>query len=168
MDDHPNPASVVWDSKGLSIKADNSSLQQILLDVETATGTKIEGVGPDERVFGVYGPGLARDVLSQLLHGFSYNVLMIGDLGEGAPRSIILTPRTPASSQTKASLSEASTSDDGAADAESEQQLQQGPVPKPIRPGFVPGGAPRTPQQIMQRLMQQQQQMVNQGAPEPQ
>ena len=58
--DQPAQASVVWDSHGLSIDATNSSLQQILKDVSTATGVKIDGVTSDQRVFGAYGPGQAR------------------------------------------------------------------------------------------------------------
>ena len=57
VNDKPVEASVVWDSQGLRIDAVNSSLQQIMKDVSTATGTKVEGLGSDQRVFGDYGPG---------------------------------------------------------------------------------------------------------------
>ena len=33
----------------------------------------------DQRVFGTYGRGPARDVIAQLLDGSGYDVLMIGD-----------------------------------------------------------------------------------------
>ena len=81
VNDKPSPASVVWDATGLRINASNSSLQQILNEVSTDTGTKVEGFGADQRVYGSYGPGQARDVLSQLLQGSGYNVLLAGDLG---------------------------------------------------------------------------------------
>jgi hypothetical protein len=84
---------VVWDSHGLSIVAANSSLIQILKDISAATGAKVEGLGVDERIFGTYGPGQARDVISQLLDGSGYNVLMVGDQGEGTPRQIELSNR---------------------------------------------------------------------------
>ena len=87
VNDKPSPASVVWDATGLRINASNSSLQQILSEVSTETGTKVEGMGADQRVYGVYGPGQARDVLSQLLQGSGYNVLLAGDIGQGAPRA---------------------------------------------------------------------------------
>jgi hypothetical protein len=90
--DHPTDASILWDSRGLTIDAANSSLQQILKDVSTATGVKVEGLSSDERVFGTYGPGLARDVLSELLQGSGYNMIMVGDLGQGAPRKITRQP----------------------------------------------------------------------------
>jgi hypothetical protein len=99
VNDRPADASVTWDSHGLLIAAQNSSLKQIMNEVSTITGTKIEGLGADQRVFGAYGPGKAREVLSQLLDGSGYNVLMIGDQGEGTPRQIVLTARGGANSQ---------------------------------------------------------------------
>ncbi len=102
----PDNASVTWDSHGLLITAQNSSLKQILDDVSAATGAKVEGLGADQRIFGVYGPGKAREVVSQLLDGTGYNVLMIGDQGEGTPRQIVLTSQN-ASSTTHAAASPA-------------------------------------------------------------
>lgn len=95
--DRPADASITWDSHGLRINAENSSLKQILKDVSTATGATVEGLASDQRIFGVYGPGQARDVLSQLLEGSGYNVIMIGDQGEGTPRQIVLSARGGAS-----------------------------------------------------------------------
>ena len=124
-------------------------------------------MGDDQRVFGAYGPGLARDVLSQLLQGSGYNVLMIGDLGKGAPRQIVLSSRKDG--DVKGAGDKAAAGDEDAPDNDAEeQQPQQPPGGQPIRPGFAPGGAPRTPQQIMQELQQRQQQMNNQQPPQPQ
>lgn len=89
----PVDASVVWDSHGLSITAANSSLLQILDQISTETGAKVQGMNADQRVFGSYGPGSARDVIAQLLDGSGYNVLMIGDQGAGTPRQIVLSAR---------------------------------------------------------------------------
>lgn len=85
------PATVTWDSHGLRIEAANSSLRQILKDVSTATGAKVSGLDTDQRVFGTYGPGPAHEVLSKLLQGSGYNILMTGDQGQGTPREILLT-----------------------------------------------------------------------------
>jgi hypothetical protein len=93
VNDKPVPAKVTWDMRGLTIEAANSSLDEILKDVATATGAKLDGKVGDERVFGSYGPGSARDVISQLLDGTPYNVLMVGDQGEGTPRQIVLSNR---------------------------------------------------------------------------
>ena len=161
--DHPAPATITWDNHGLSIEATNSTLQQILKDVETATGAKVEGMGTDQRVFGAFGPGLARDVLSQLLQGSGYNVLMIGDLGQGAPRQILLSSRNHADAQA-ANKPGAAAGEDDAAENDTDEQPQQPVVPQG-RPAFGPGGPPRTPQQIMQEMQQRQQQMQQRPTP---
>jgi len=160
--DHAVQASIVWDSQGLSIEADNSSLQQILKDVSTATGAKVEGLSSDERVFGAYGPGKARDVLSQLLQGSGYNVIMVGDEAGGVPRQIQLSPRLAANAAPAARSVPNSSSE------EEEPEEQSAPEePTPIRPGFQPGAPPRSPQQILQE-MQQRQQRMQQQQPNPQ
>jgi hypothetical protein len=142
--EHAALAAVTWDSHGLRIEATNSSLQQILKDVSTATGAKVEGLGTDERVFGEFGPGQARDVISKLLHGSGYNVIMIGDQGQGAPRQIVLSSRHSGNTQASASKSATDADDDDAAD-DVEEQPQTPPAPL-IRPGFAPGGQQRPPQ----------------------
>jgi hypothetical protein len=155
--DKPSQASVVWDSHGLLIEAKNSSLQQILNDVSTATGAKVDGLETDERIFGVYGPGQARDVLSQLLQGSGYNVMLIGDEGQGTPRQILLSSRHSGDSHSATNANQAKTDeDDNDAD---EQQPQESVTPPPVRPAFAPGVPPRSPQQIIQEMQQRQQQM---------
>ncbi len=161
INDKPNPASVVWDANGLRINASNSSLQQILSEVSTETGTKVEGLNADQRVYGDYGPGKARDVLSQLLQGSGYNILLAGDIGLGAPREIVLSPRrsgpdgTPGSAMTMNRPRQESDED------VPEQNEDQPPVPAPqmqntLRPGFGPVGPVRTPQQVMEEMQQRQ------------
>jgi len=154
--DKPAQATIVWDSQGLRIDAANCSLQQILKEVSTLTGVKVEGLGSDERVFGAYGPGLAREVLSQLLQGSSYNVLMIGDQGQGAPRQLVLTSRNPVGASDAKNPTN-SGDDDSADDADEQPQPQSpppAPSPVPMRPGFGPGGPQRNPQQIHQEQQQ--------------
>lgn len=152
VNDKPGDAAITWDSQGLRIQAANSSLQQILKDVSATTGATVEGLTSDERVFGAYGPGSARDVLSQLLQGSGYNVIMIGDQGQGTPRQILLSSRHGAA----AAAGNPDQVNPGEEDAESDEQQQ---APPNIRPGFAPGAPPRTPQQIMQEMQQRQQQM---------
>ncbi len=94
VNDRPTAATVTWNSQGLSIQASNSSLQQILTDVSTLTGTKIQGLGADQRIYGTYGPSSARQILMQLFDGSGYNVLMIGDQGQGTPRQIVLSSQS--------------------------------------------------------------------------
>ncbi len=140
VNDKPADASVTWDSHGLLINAANSSLMQILNDVSVATGAKVEGLGADQRIYGAYGPGKARDVLSQLLDGCGYNVLMIGDQGEGTPRQIVLTSRNGANTQTAAVEEESEAEDQPEADSNPRRPNRHGPND--------PGGPPRTPQQM--------------------
>lgn len=157
----PVDASVTWDSKGLRISAANSSLHQILRDVATVTGATVEGIEADQRIFGIYGPGKARDVLSQLLHGTSYNVLMIGEQGEGTPREIILSSRSRAAGGTAVAVNPAPKSDDDDADVDDQPQQPQQQMPPPMRPGFGPHG--RTPLEVQQEMQRRQQQ----GQPQP-
>ncbi len=143
----PNPATVVWDSHGLQIQASNSSLDQILHEVATDTGAKVEGFGQDQRVFGTYGPGPAREVLSKLLDGSGYNVLMIGGAGDQPPQQILLSS-SAAAAQTPANT----------AVTPSQPEEEQPDVPlegQPDRPPEYPM-PPRNPQQMQQEIRQQQ------------
>jgi hypothetical protein len=155
----PGEASVVWDSHGLFIQASNSSLDQILNEISLKTGAKVEGMGADERVFGAYGPGSARDVITELLDGSGYNVLLVGDLGQGTPRRIVLSGRPagpPPSGQ--------STSSDNEAEQEAPEAPPTGPYSQPDIPGSVPlpPVPARTPESMMQERQQQMQQMEQQ------
>ena len=167
--DAPAKPEVTWDSHGLRIAAANSSLHQILNDVSTATGAKVEGMGSDERVFGEYGPGDARDVLSQLLHGSSYNVLMIGDQGKGTPREIVLSARRNGSAPSPGNAEHRNPDPQQDEDMpEQPEQEEQGPPPQLMQPPLpqqqgppVAPGTPRTPQQLLQELQERQQEMQN-------
>ncbi len=125
-------------------------------EVSAETGAKVQGFGTDERVFGSYGPGATRDVLSQLLEGSGYNVLMVGGQGSGAPLEIVLSER-PAGAPQPAAQNQLAEPDDN--DAETDQPPPPPPAPAPIRSGFTPGTVPRTPQQIMEEMRERQQQM---------
>ena len=163
INDKPNPASVVWDATGLRINASNSSLQQILSEVSTETGTKVEGLNSDERVYGEYGPGKARDVLSELLQGSGYNVLLAGDIGQGAPRQLVLSPRRAGQGDApnpSVTMNHPQQEPDEDVPEQPEDQPQP-PIQAPqmqnnLRPGFGPNGPVRTPQQVMEEMQQRQ------------
>jgi hypothetical protein len=169
----PAEASVVWDSHGLFIQASNSSLDQILNDISLKTGAKVEGMGADERIFGTYGPGPARDVLTELLEGTGYNILLIGDLGQGTPRRIVLSGRPTGSAQP----SRQSTPSDSEADQEqmtAPEAPPTGPSSQPELPGSIPPPPvpARSPQPMMPQRpgqmqpVQQQQQQNNPQNPQ--
>lgn len=77
----------------LLIDADNSSLNQILVEIAQQTGMKTTGGVADQRVFGTYGPGDPGAVLMRLLSGSGSNVLVREDQNH-RPRELILRPST--------------------------------------------------------------------------
>ncbi len=161
VNDKPVPAKVTWDTHGLTVEANNSSLDEILKEVAVATGARLEGRVGDDRVFGSYGPGSARDVITQLLDGTAYNVLMAGDQGEGTPREIVLSnrPTGPAPVNSGQNNSEE--------DVEYEQPQQPIPGIPPVRNAFgSPGMPPEQNQQMMEErraeIQQRQEEMRQQ------
>ncbi len=161
INDKPAAASVNWDGNGLRIIAANSSLQQILDEVAKDTGAKVEGIGQDQRIFGDFGPGRARDVLAQLLQGSGYNFLLIGDSGPGLPREIVLSTRGTASSAPRPNSGQSQ--DDDTEDIPDNNQVDPQPlVVQPPQQNQPPQGPPRTPQQLMQEMQLRQQQMQQQ------
>jgi len=168
--DAPAPASVVWDSHGLHVVASNSSLNQILHEISTDTGTKIEGYGKDERIFGSYGPGPASDVISQLLDGSNYDVAITGDRGGGTPEKVVLTFRSGAAPPTSnAGQSQPSEEDNGADEQADEPEPPPQPAPPPLPPQSrpIPNDMPsqmpgRTQQQLIQEMQERQRQLQQQ------
>jgi hypothetical protein len=170
-------AQIVFADDSLSIRADNSSLAAILRQVASRSGMKVEGLGGDERVFGNFGPGAPRDVLANLLDGTAYNLVLLGDLNNGAPRELILTPATRAGSTAPSPAPQAN-----ADEANNEQESVEVPPPPPHVPPPPPGTSPqtppgvRTPQQLFEQLQrmragqqqgqQQQQPPVQQDSPQ--
>jgi hypothetical protein len=160
------PASVGWNGRELSVTATNSSLRQVLQDVSTATGVKVEGVGTDQRIYGSYGPAPARDVLSQLLEGSGYNVLMVGDQGEGTPRQLVLTAKGGHAAGASNQPGMIQQNQNG--DEDPQEDVEQPEQPEPVIQQRPFGGPPqqpgqgRTPQQILQEMQQRQQQLQQQ------
>ncbi len=162
----PKEPQITIAPHSLSIKADNSTLSQILHDIAGTTGMKIDGLSKDERVFGNYGPGEAREVLLALLEGSGYNVVMVGDLGDGAPRELTLSQRTAASTAPSGSMQRNSAQEE----AEDDQDVPQAPMPPEPQPisNYPPenGQPPRSPQEILQELQRLRQQNQNQLPPQ--
>jgi hypothetical protein len=149
-------AQIVFENDSLSIKADNSSLSAILHQVAASSGMKVEGLGGDERVFGSFGPGAPRDVLADLLDGTAYNLVLLGDMSNGAPRELILTPATHGGVAAPAPTP---------APAQDEAESAEPPAPQPEpqpQPGTAttpPTPSVRTPQQIFEQLQRMRQQV---------
>ena len=153
-------AQIVFSGDTLSIRADNSSLSAILHQVAGKSGMQIEGLSGDERVFGSFGPGAPRDVLADLLNGTAYNLVLLGDLGDGAPRELILTPATRAGVAAPPPSPMTTTIDEAANEPDAEIPQPQPEVPPA---GTTPPPTPgvKTPQQLfeqLQKMRSQQQQ----------
>jgi hypothetical protein len=163
--DPPASASVVWDSHGLTVTASNSSLAQILKEVSVDTGVKIEGFSSDERIFGTYGPGPAQDVLSQFLDGSNYDVLIVGEQGQGTPRRVVLTLRSSTAPANNSVNPPAPAEDDTGSEEQSEQPPnEQAPLPPPqAAPNpSAPDVPVRTQQQIIQEMQERERQLEQQ------
>lgn len=182
----PAPAKISLTSGKLSIEANNSSLSQILQQIAKAGGMKIDGLqtsgSADPRVFGNYGPGTPRDVLSDLLNGVNYNVLMMGNTPAGTPRELALSMRGAAgvpnpAPHPSATAQDSENTDDTQPPADTTDNADQGdqvdsngsaaqPENNDVPPAGVhenepippPEGAPgaqqkvKTPQEILQEL----------------
>jgi hypothetical protein len=171
--DHPaEPAKINLQSRKLTIQADNSTLSDILRQVQKQSGMKIEGLqtlgNNDQRIFGKYGPGDPRDVLLDLLSGYGFNVLMLGETTAGTPRELALTSRTsPVNTGTPAPPTPGNAPDQNQENGDQPPEDQQPPDQEQQQINYAPPPTPpemrngiRTPQQIMQQLqmMRQQQQ----------
>jgi hypothetical protein len=163
-------AQIVFANGNLTIHANNSSLSEILRQIASSSGMKVEGLGSDERVFGSFGPGAPRDVLADLLVGTAYNQVLLGDLSDGAPRELILTPTR--SGAVVPSPPVQANANANADDNESEAVEAPPPPEPPAGSMQQPPPGVRTPQQLFEQLQQMraaqargQQQPVQQDSP---
>ena len=90
--DPPRHAEVIITHGLLQIRADNSSLNQILRSISHITGMKITGGVEEQRVFGNYGPAPLSTILATLHDGTGANILLLGG-NAGSPPTLVLTPR---------------------------------------------------------------------------
>ena len=174
LDKPAQPAKVIFANGRLSVDADNSSLSAILRQIGTTSGMAIEGLDQDARIFGTYGPGSPRDILSTLLDGAGYNVMMFGVTETGAPRELVLSARTNAPPAQGQPTNLAQQDED-----RDETPVNNYPPAGEINPAAHPPLAPnfqqnssggvKTPAQMLQELQQmrqQQQQMPQQQIPQ--
>lgn len=177
--DHPAQAAKVNLAEGkLSVQANNSSLSAILHQISHASGMKIEGLQagrPDQRVFGSYGPGAPPEVLSELLDGAGYNVLMLGRTSSGAPKELALTPRSGAGAVGTQPQPNNNAQQDNEDNGEEDVEPTQYPDDNQPQQNYIPPPGPpemrRTPQQMLeelQRMRQQQQQQQQDQNQQPQ
>lgn len=179
----PQHADVTFADGQLTVRANNSSLHQILSSLAHLTGMTITGGVTDQRVFGTYGPGDASTILATLLDGTGVNIL-IREGYANRPTELILTPRTgapgpsitaqdaeignnqpgnnqpaPDSGQTTSSASGVHTLAPGASmQVTLPQPANQAPAqPAPAAATSTePAAGPLTPDQVYQKILQMQ------------
>lgn len=167
LDKPAGHASVTLSGGSLAVRANNSSLSDILKDLSSTSGMTVDGFEKDTRVFGVYGPGTPRDVISELLDGAGYNFLMVGSTDAGTPREIVLTTRgnAPLANPQPGSISQPDEDDEPINNPM--EQVAPPMLPTPMQPDQRQ--QPRTPQEMLQELQRiRQQQGQGQGQPQPQ
>jgi hypothetical protein len=173
----PRPATVNLSNGKLTVEANNSDLTQILHDLSEKSGMTIDGLHNGPRVFGTYGPGNSREILSALLLGSGYNFIMVGDAAQGAPRELLLTPQNghaPAPAQLN-SAPPANTDDEDSSPEETAPSMPDPPNPpdSPDAPGpgaIIPAPSPNNLDDAtrMQQNLQRLQHMQEQQQPPPQ
>ena len=132
----PHRAQVLYANGQLEVRAENSSLNQILRTISQQTGLKITGGVQEQRVFGDYGPASISNVLSTLLDGAGANVMILAGDAQHPPQ-LILTPSNGGPelpSPTSAAYAMYDESND-----------HESPVPPPAKPGAgspAPSNAP--------------------------
>ena len=89
-------ARVIYADSQLEVRADNSSLLQILHDISRETRMAITGGVADQRIFGDYGPGSPATILATLLDGTGTNMLLQQDPFTAAPIKLVLSQRAGA------------------------------------------------------------------------
>lgn len=91
----PHPPNIHFANGLLSIEANNSVLTDILFEVGAKTGAEIEmppwSDAGREHVVAKLGPGNPRDVIAALLHGSSFNYVIV-ESPQGL-QQLILTPK---------------------------------------------------------------------------
>ena len=134
LDQTAKHADITVTPRAMTIKADNSTLSQILHDISGTTGMKVDGLGKDERVFGTYGPGDPHEVLLSLLEGSGYNVMMVGQTASGAPRQLTLTQRATSPSAAAGSAQVQRNQEEEEPDADPDVPQS---VPEPQQPQLI-------------------------------
>lgn len=142
----PHRADVTFANGLLTVRANNSSLHQILRSISRLTGMTITGGVEDQRVFGSYGPGNASTILATLLDGTGVNMLIReGDAHQ--PTELTLTPRSGGVAPSITAQDEEIGSDQPVAAANSTRSLAPGEMTQvQITPGAAtpqPASGPR-------------------------
>ena len=174
---------VTFNQGELSIRAQGSTMSEILAQVQRQTGIAIEGPtgSANERVAVSLGPGPAPEVLHQLLQGSTFDYIIVGSAAKaGAVERVVLSMRQGGASasasapaarppvvQAPEQAEEQQTEgDQPEQQAQPEQQTPEPQIANPVGP--VPGRAPNTefPPDQQQQESQQEAQPDQQSTPQ--
>ena len=124
----PHRAEVLIGDGLLTVRANDSSLRQILSSISRQTGMTILGGVADQRVFGSYGPAEPSVIIATLLDGTGVNML-IKENEAHTPVELVLTPRSGGTAT--------------AITAQDDQSIADEPAPRPV--AAVPAAVPPSP-----------------------
>ncbi|HXE89897.1 MAG TPA: hypothetical protein VNK82_02940 [Terriglobales bacterium] len=181
----PAPPQVIYRGGLLFIRAENSTLSDVLQAVGRATGARVEGPMSAERVSVRLGPGAPRQVLADLLTGSNFNYVIVGSPENvQAVTAVTLTvrsgPPTPPSATPQ--YRHPNITQVEPQDLDQEPQIEpivEQPEPEPEPPATQPGATgqpentpqqPKSPQQLLQELQErlQKQREEQENKPENQ
>lgn len=171
----------------LTIVAENSTLGQVLDAVKAATGTEIEAPtqGMSERVYINIGPASARDAISALLNGTSFDYVLLGSAqdpggihrlvlvsrGDSAPRQVETMARSQAPEPSGVSTQSVAGPDVDAANGGDPDSA--GPTVASVSTTQIaadsdmqPPKEPLSPEQIQQMMRQKMQELRQQHPPQ--
>lgn len=141
----PQPAEVTYQNGLLSVRAENSTLADVLTQIQSKTGAQIQ-VPPGasaERVVIQQGPAPTRTVLDSLLHGSGFDYIIVGSMQDPQLiQRVVLTPHVAsaaAAPQPAYSPRRSQPAPDQDDDNTSEQPTMPIP-PAPPQPAMQPGG----------------------------
>jgi hypothetical protein len=177
------PPRVSYQNGMLTIVAENSTMADVIAQVRSATGVKIETVGgpSGERIAARIGPAPVREVILSLVQGSQYDFIILGALNDPqAVERVILTPKVggsvsasaqpPRSTQPNQPIYQAppmETSDDDGNEGFAAPAPQ--PQATPGQPGQPndPNAPAKTPEQLLEELRRMEEQRNNpQGRPQ--
>ena len=126
-------SSVQYAEGQLTVTASNASLNGILREIAHATGMKITGAVPEDRVFGSYGPGDPQQVLATLLDGTGTNILILSNEAD-KPLELVLTRRSGGVSPPSSAETADASADSGDDDAPNPTPATpiQSPIPRTV------------------------------------
>jgi hypothetical protein len=126
----PRRAEVTYTSGLISVRADDSSLNQILRQISQLTGLTITGGVAEERVFGSYPPSKPSIVIRSLLDGTGSSMILREDR-RGTLTELILTPHSGSATPPGPN--------DSIFDTDADKDIRAQGVSQPVKPASTIG-----------------------------